>query len=165
MRKYVGEWYVYYKFINLLWFGFIAIGLLNTIFIFFDIDSIAGLDSAIVIWIFIVLNFLTVLIGIFRRKQYEYNLYYEVVDNCLKVGTVKWFAYIKEEKTAPLYNVLDYKIEQNLLQKIHKIYRVSVNCGSELLKFYVEEQDIKQVENILKSILEENLAYRRYEDD
>ena len=75
------------------------------------------------------------------------------------------YAYFKEEKTAPLHNVLNYTIRQNPLLKLLNIYVLRVNCGSEFIKIYVEKNDIEELENNLKKILKNNLEYRRYKDE
>jgi len=75
------------------------------------------------------------------------------------------YAYFKEEKTAPVHNVLNYRIVQNPLLKLANIYVLRINCGSEFLKIYAEKDDITELEYILKEILKDNLKYRRYKDE
>ena len=69
------------------------------------------------------------------------------------------------EKVAPLRNILDYTIKQNVISKKFNIYMISINTGSEKLKFYVSRKDVEQLENLLLTILENNLNYRRYKDE
>ena len=75
------------------------------------------------------------------------------------------YTFFKLEKVAPLRNILDYTIKQNVLSKKFNIYKVSINTGSEKLGFYVFRKDVEQLENQLLIILENNLNYRRYKDE
>ena len=104
-------------------------------------------------------------IVIMLRDKYEYNTFFEITDEHFKLTSTSIYTFFKLEKVAPLRNILDYTIKQNILSKKFNIYKVSINTGSEKLSFYVSKKDIEQLENLLLTILENNLNYRRYKDE
>ena len=75
------------------------------------------------------------------------------------------YTFFKLEKVAPLRNILDYTIKQNVISKKFNIYKISINTGSEKLGFYISKKDVEKLENLLLTILENNLNYRRYRDE
>ena len=99
------------------------------------------------------------------RDKYEYNTFFEITDEHFKLSSTSVYTFFKLEKVAPLRNILDYTIKQNILSKKFNIYKVSINTGSEKLGFYVSRKDVEQLEKQLLVILENNLNYRRYKDE
>ena len=165
MKKHVGKWFIYYKFFNVLWLGLISIGFIYTALMLLNIDSIAGWSIYLIVGVVIGGLFLNTLIGMLVQKNYKDNTFYEITNRHIRAGQAMCYAYFKEEKTAPLHNVLNYTIRQNPLLKLLNIYVLRVNCGSEFIKIYVEKNDIEELENNLKKILKNNLEYRRYKDE
>ena len=165
MKKNVGQWFIYYKFLNSLWFGLVLIGIMYMALMLLNIDSIVGLSVYFIVGVLIGCLLLNTLIGILVQKNYKESIFYEITASHIRAGQAMCYAYFKEEKTAPLHNVLNYTIRQNPLLKLLNIYVLRVNCGSEFIKIYVEKNDIEELENNLKKILKNNLEYRRYKDE
>ena len=147
MRKYIGRLYVDYFFFNIWAISLTFVVLASVIFKFTGFEGVFGIDVYIILWIILGLVFLNHVIVVMLRDKYEYNTFFKL------------------EKVAPLRNILDYTIEQNLISKKFNIYKVSINTGSEKLGFYVSKKDVEQLENLLLTILENNLNYRRYKDE
>ena len=150
MKKHVGKWFIYYKFFNVLWLGLILIGSIYALLMLLNIDSIAGWSIYLIVGILIGCSLLNTLIGILVQKKYKESTFYEITASHIRAGQAMCYAYFKEEKTAPLHNVLNYTIRQNSLLKLLNIYVLRVNCGSEFIKIYVEKNDIEELENNLK---------------
>ena len=165
MKKHVGKWFIYYKFFNVLWLGLILIGFIYTALMLLNIDSIAGWSIYLIVGVLIGGLFLNTLIGMLVQKNYKDNTFYEITNRHIRAGQAMCYTYFKEEKTAPVHNVLNYRIVQNPLLKLANIYVLRINCGSEFLKIYAEKDDITELEYILKEILKDNLKYRRYKDE
>ena len=165
MKKHVGKWFIYYKFFNVLWLGLILIGSIYALLMLLNIDSIAGWSIYLIVGVLIGGLFLNTLIGMLVQKNYKDNTFYEITNRHIRAGQAMCYAYFKEEKTAPVHNVLNYRIVQNPLLKLANIYVLRINCGSEFLKIYAEKDDITKLEYILKEILKDNLKYRRYKDE
>ena len=165
MKKNVGQWFIYYKFLNSLWFGLVLIGIMYMALMLLNIDSIVGLSVYFIVGVLIGCLLLNTLIGILVQKNYKENTFYEITNRHIRAGQAMCYAYFKEEKTAPVHNVLNYRIVQNPLLKLANIYVLRINCGSEFLKIYAEKDDITELEYILKEILKDNLKYRRYKDE
>lgn len=165
MKKNVGQWFIYYKFLNSLSFDLVLIGIVYMALVLLNIDSIAGWSIYLIVGILIGCSLLNTLIGILVQKKYKESTFYEITASHIRAGQAMCYAYFKEEKTAPLHNVLNYTIRQNSLLKLLNIYVLRVNCGSEFIKIYVEKNDIEELENNLKKILKNNLEYRRYKDE
>ena len=165
MKKHVGKWFIYYKFFNFLWLGLILIGSIYALLMLLNIDSIAGWSIYLIVGVLIGGLFLNTLIGMLVQKNYKDNTFYEITNRHIRVGQAMCYTYFKEEKTAPVHNVLNYRIVQNPLLKLANIYVLRINCGSEFLKIYAEKDDITELEYILKEILKDNLKYRRYKDE
>ena len=124
-----------------------------------------GIDIYLILWVLLGLVFLNHIIVVILRDKYEYNTFFEITDEHFKLATTSMYTFFKLEKVAPLRNILDYTIKQNLISKKFNIYKVSINTGSEKLGFYVFRKDVKQLEQLLLNILENNLSYRRYKDE
>lgn len=165
MKKHVGKWFIYYKFFNVLWLGLILIGSIYALLMLLNIDSIAGWSIYLIVGVLIGCSLLNTLIGILVQKKYKESTFYEITASHIRAGQAMCYAYFKEEKTAPLHNVLNYRIVQNPLLKLANIYVLRINCRSEFIKIYVEKNDIEELENNLKKILKNNLKYRRYKDE
>lgn len=165
MKKNVGQWFIYYKFLNFLSFDLVLTGIMYMALMLLNIDSIAGLSVYFIVGVLIGCALLNTLIGILVQKNYKENTFYEITASHIRAGQAMCYAYFKEEKTAPVHNVLNYRIVQNPLLKLANIYVLRINCGSEFLKIYVEKEDITELEYILKEILKDNLEYRRYKDE
>ena len=165
MKKNVGQWFIYYKIFNLLWADLLFIGFIYVGLMLLDINSIVGLSVSLIVSILIGCMFLNIIIVGSVQKNYKESTFYEITASHIRAGQAMCYAYFKEEKTAPLHNVLNYTIRQNPLLKLSNIYVLRVNCGSEFIKIYVEKNDIEELENNLKKILKNNLEYRRYKDE
>ena len=150
MKKNVGQWFIYYKFLNSLSFDLVLIGIVYMALVLLNIDSIAGWSIYLIVGILIGCSLLNTLIGILVQKKYKESTFYEITASHIRAGQAMCYAYFKEEKTAPLHNVLNYTIRQNSLLKLLNIYVLRVNCGSEFIKIYVEKNDIEELENNLK---------------
>ena len=92
-------------------------------------------------------------------------LFFEITDEHFKLASTSIYTFYKLEKVAPLRNILDYTIKQNISSKRFNVFRVNINRGSDKLSFYISGKDIIQLENNLLKILENNLNYRRYKDE
>ena len=165
MRKYIGRLYVDYFFFIIWAISLTFVVLASVIFKFTGFEEVFGIDVYIILWIILGLVFLNHIIVVMLRDKYEYNTFFEITDEHFKLASTSMYTFFKLEKVAPLRNILDYTIEQNLISKKFNIYKVSINTGSEKLGFYVFGKDVEQLENQLLIILENNLNYRRYKDE
>ena len=165
MRKYIGRLYVDYFFFNIWTISIPCVVLASVIFKFTGFEEVFGVDTYIILWVILGLVFLNHVIVVMLRDKYEYNTFFEITDEHFKLSLTSIYTFFKLEKIAPLRNILDYTIKQNILSEKFNIYKVSINAGSEKLSFYVSRKDIEQLENLLLTILENNLNYRRYKDE
>ena len=165
MRKYIGRLYVDYLFFNIWTISLTCVVVTSVIFKFTGFEEVFGIDNYIILWVVLGLVFLNHVIVVMLRDKYEYNMFFEITDEHFKLASTSMYIFFKLEKVAPLRNILDYTIKQNILSKKFNIYKVSINTGSEKLRFYVSRKDIGQLENLLLTILENNLNYRRYKDE
>ena len=165
MRKYIGRLYVDYFFFIIWAISLTFVVLSSVIFKFTGFEEVFGIDVYIILWIILGLVFLNHVIVIMLRDKYEYNTFFEITDEHFKLASTSIYTFFKLEKVAPLRNILDYTIKQNVLSKKFNIYKVSINTGSEKLGFYISRKDVEQLENQLLIILENNLNYRRYKDE
>ena len=140
--------------------------LASIIFKFIKFEEVFGVNNYLALWIIIGgLTFLNQCVVMLLRDKYEYNTFFEITDEHFKLASTSIYTFFKLEKVAPLRNILDYTIKQNVISKKFNIYMISINTGSEKLKFYVSRKDVEQLENSLLTILENNLNYRRYKDE
>ena len=165
MRKYIGRIYVDYFFFNVWAICITCIALASVTFILTGFEEVFGVDVYIILWVLLGLVFLNHVMVVMLRDKYEYNTFFEITDEHFKLASTSMYTFFKLEKVAPLRNILDYTIKQNILSKKFNIYKVSINTGSEKLSFYVSKKDVEQLENLLLIILENNLNYRRYRDE
>ena len=165
MRKYIGRLYVDYFFFNIWSISLTFVAIDTVIFKFTGFEEVFGIDVYIILWIILGLVFLNHIIVVILRDKYEYNTFFEITDEHFKLASTLIYTFFKFEEVAPLRNILDYTIKQNILSKKFNIYKVSINTGSEKLSFYVSKKDVEQLENLLLTILENNLNYRRYKDE
>ena len=165
MRKYIGRLYVDYIFFNIWAISLTYVVVTSAIFKFTGFEEVFGIDVYIILWIILGLVFLNHVIVVMLRDKYEYNTFFEITDEHFKLSSTSVYTFFKLEKVAPLRNILDYTIKQNILSKKFNIYKVSINTGSEKLGFYVSRKDVEQLEKQLLVILENNLNYRRYKDE
>jgi len=165
MRKYIGRLYVDYIFFNIWAISLTCVVVTSAIFKFTGFEEVFGIDVYIILWIILGLVFLNHVIVVMLRDKYEYNTFFEITDEHFKLASTSVYTFFKLEKVAPLRNILDYTIKQNILSKKFNIYKVSINTGSEKLGFYVSRKDVEQLEKQLLVILENNLNYRRYKDE
>ena len=165
MRKYIGRLYVDYFFFNIWEISLTFVAIATVIFKFTGFEEVFGIDVYIILWIILGLVFLNHIIVVILRDKYEYNTFFEITDEHFKLASTSIYTFFKLEKVAPLRNILDYTMKQNLISKKFNIYKVSINTGSEKLGFYVFRKDVKQLEQLLLNILENNLSYRRYKDE
>ena len=165
MRKYIGRIYVDYFFFNIWAICLICVALASVIFKLIGFEEVFGVDLYIILWVLLGLVFLNHVIVVMLRDKYEYNTFFEITDEHFKLASTLMYTFFKLEEVAPLRNILDYTIKQNILSKKFNIYKISINTGSEKLSFYVSKKDVEQLENLLLTILENNLNYRRYKDE
>ena len=165
MRKYIGRIYVDYFFFNIWAICLTCVAVASVIFKLIGFEEVFGVDIYIILWIILGLVFLNHVIVVMLRDKYEYNTFFEITDEHFKLASTLIYTFFKFEEVAPLRNILDYTIKQNILSKKFNIYKISINTGSEKLKFYVSRKDVEQLENLLLTILENNLNYRRYKDE
>ena len=165
MRKYIGRLYVDYFFFIIWAISLTFVVLASVILKFTGFEEVFDIDVYIILWIILGLVFLNHVIVVMLRDKYEYNTFFEITDEHFKLASTSMYTFFKLEKVAPLRNILDYTIKQNLISKKFNIYKVSINTGSEKLGFYVFGKDVEQLENQLLIILENNLNYRRYKDE
>ena len=165
MRKYIGRLYVDYIFFNIWAISLTCVVVTSAIFKFTGFEEVFGIDVYIILWIILGLVFLNHVRVVMLRDKYEYNTFFEITDEHFKLSSTSVYTFFKLEKVAPLRNILDYTIKQNILSKKFNIYKVSINTGSEKLGFYVSRKDVEQLEKQLLVILENNLNYRRYKDE
>ena len=165
MRKYIGRLYVDYLFFNIWVISLTCVVLASVIFKLTGFEEVFGIDIYLILWVLLGLVFLNHIIVVILRDKYEYNTFFEITDEHFKLATTSMYTFFKLEKVAPLRNILDYTIKQNLISKKFNIYKISINTGSEKLKFYVSRKDVEQLEKLLLTILENNLNYRRYKDE
>lgn len=165
MRKYIGRIYVDYFFFNIWAISLTCVALASVIFKLIGFEEVFGVNLYIILWVFLGLVFLNHVIVVMLRDKYEYNTFFEITDEHFKLASTLMYTFFKLEEVAPLRNILDYTIKQNILSKKFNIYKISINTGSEKLSFYVSKKDVEQLENLLLTILENNLNYRRYKDE
>ena len=165
MRKYIGRIYVDYFFFNIWAISLTCVALASVIFKLIGFEEVLGVDIYIILWIILGLVFLNHVIVVMLRDKYEYNTFFEITDEHFKLASTLIYTFFKFEEVAPLRNILDYTIKQNIFSKKFNIYKISINTGSEKLRFYVSRKDVEQLENLLLIILENNLNYRRYKDE
>ena len=166
MRKYIGRLTINYSFFIDWSISLTVIILASIIFKFIKFEEVFGVNNYLALWIIIGgLTFLNQCVVMLLRDKYEYNTFFEITDEHFKLASTLIYTFFKLEKVAPLRNILDYTIKQNVLSKKFNIYKVSINTGSEKLGFYVSRKDVEQLENLLLTILENNLNYRRYKDE
>ena len=166
MRKYIGRITINYSFFIDWSISLTVIILASIIFNFIKFDEVFGVNNYLALWIIIGgLTFLNQCVVMLLRDKYEYNTFFEITDEHFKLASTLIYTFFKLEKVAPLRNILDYTIKQNVLSKKFNIYKVSINTGSEKLGFYITRKDVEQLENQLLIILENNLNYRRYKDE
>ena len=165
MRKYIGRLYVDYIFFNIWAISLTCVVVTSAIFKFTGFEEVFGIDVYIILWIILGLVFLNHVIVVMLRDKYEYNTFFEITDEHFKLASTLIYTFFKFEKVAPLRNILDYTIKQNIFSKKFNIYKISINTGSEKLQFYISRKDVEQLENLLLTILENNLNYRRYKDE
>ena len=166
MRKYIGRITINYSFF-IDWSISLAVIILASIILkFIKFEEVFGVNNYLALWIIIGgLTFLNQCVVMLLRDKYEYNTFFEITDEHFKLASTLIYTFFKLEKVAPLRNILDYTIKQNILSKKFNIYKISINTGSEKLRFYVSKKDVDQLENLLLTILENNLNYRRYKDE
>ena len=165
MRKYIGRIYVDYFFFNIWAISLTCVALASVIFKLIGFEEVFGVNIYIILWVVLGLVFLNHVIVVMLRDKYEYNTFFEITDEHFKLASTLIYTFFKLEEVAPLRNILDYTIKQNILSKKFNIYKISINTGSEKLSFYVSKKDVEQLENLLLTILENNLNYRRYKDE
>ena len=166
MRKYIGRITINYSFFIDWSISLTVIILASIIFKFIKFEEVFGVNNYLALWIIIGgLTFLNQCVVMLLRDKYEYNTFFEITDEHFKLASTSIYTFFKLEKVAPLRNILDYTIKQNILSKKFNIYKISINTGSEKLSFYVSKKDVEQLENLLLIILENNLNYRRYKDE
>ena len=166
MRKYIGRITINYSFFIDWSISLTVIMLISIVFKFIKFKEVFGINTYLALWIIIGgLTFLNQCVVMLLRDKYEYNTFFEITDEHFKLASTLIYTFFKFEKVAPLRNILDYTIKQNVLSKKFNIYKVSINTGSEKLSFYVSKKDVEQLENLLLTILENNLNYRRYKDE
>ena len=166
MRKYIGRISINYSFFIDWAISLTVIMLISIVFKFIKFEEVFGMNIYLVLWIIIGgLTFLNQCVVILLRNKYEYNTFFEITDEHFKLASTLIYTFFKFEEVAPLRNILDYTIKQNILSEKFNIYKVSINTGSEKLSFYVSKKDIEKLENLLLTILENNLNYRRYKDE
>lgn len=165
MRKYIGRIYVDYFFFNIWAISLTCVALASVIFKLIGFEEVFGVDLYIILWVLLGLVFLNHVIVVMLRDKYEYNTFFEITDEHFKLASTLIYTFFKFEEVAPLRNILDYTIKQNILSKKFNIYKIGINTGSEKLSFYVSKKDVEQLENLLLTILENNLNYRRYKDE
>ena len=166
MRKYIGRITINYSFFIDWSISLTVIILASIIFKFIKFEEVFGVNNYLALWIIIGgLTFLNQCVVMLLRDKYEYNTFFEITDEHFKLASTSIYTFFKLEKVAPLRNILDYTIKQNIFSKKFNIYKISINTGSEKLSFYVSKKDVEQLENLLLTILENNLNYRRYKDE
>lgn len=166
MRKYIGRITINYSFFIDWSISLMVIILASIIFKFIKFEEVFGVNNYLALWIIIGgLTFLNQYVVMLLRDKYEHNTFFEITDEHFKLASTLIYTFFKLEKVAPLRNILDYTIKQNILSKKLNIYKISINTGSEKLSFYVSKKDVEQLENLLLIILENNLNYRRYKDE
>ena len=166
MRKYIGRITINYSFFIDWSISLTVIILASIIFKFIKFEEVFGVNNYLALWIIIGgLTFLNQCVVMLLRDKYENNTFFEITDEHFKLASTLIYTFFKLEKIAPLRNILDYTIKQNIFSKKFNIYKISINTGSEKLSFYVSKKDVEQLENLLLTILENNLNYRRYKDE
>ena len=165
MRKYIGRIYIDYFFFNIWAICLTCVAVASVIFKLTGFEEVFGVDIYIILWVVLGLVFLNHVIVVMLRDKYENNTFFEIKDEHFKLASTLIYTFFKFEEVAPLRNILDYTIKQNILSKKFNIYKIGINTGSEKLSFYVSKKDVEQLENLLLIILENNLNYRRYKDE
>ena len=166
MRKYIGRLTINYSFFIDWSISLTVIMLISIVFKFIKFEEVFGINTYLALCIILGgLTFLNQCVVMFLRDKYEYNTFFEITDEHFKLASTLIYTFFKLEKVAPLRNILDYTIKQNIFSKKFNIYKISINTGSEKLQFYISRKDVEQLENLLLTILENNLNYRRYKDE
>ena len=166
MRKYIGRITINYSFFIDWSISLTVIMLISIVFKFIKFEEVFGINTYLALWTIIGgLTFLNQCVVMLLRNKYEYNTFFEITDEHFKLASTLMYTFFKLEKVAPLRNILDYTIKQNVISKKFNIYKISINTGSEKLQFYISRKDVEQLENLLLTILENNLNYRRYKDE
>ena len=166
MRKYIGKIYINYSLFIDWTISLTGIILGSIIFKFIKFEEVFGVNTYLILCIILGgLVFLNQCVVMLLRDKYEYNTFFEITDEHFKLASTLIYTFFKLEKVAPLRNILDYTIKQNIFSKKFNIYKISINTGSEKLQFYISRKDVEQLENLLLIILENNLNYRRYKDE
>ena len=166
MRKYIGRISINYSFFIDWTISLTVIILASLILKLTKFEEIFGVNNYLALWIIIGgLTFLNQCVVMLLRDKYEHNTFFEITDEHFKLASTLMYTFFKLEKVAPLRNILDYTIKQNVISKKFNIYKISINTGSEKLQFYISRKDVEQLENLLLTILENNLNYRRYKDE
>ena len=166
MRKYIGRLTINYSFFIDWSISLTVIMLISIVFKFIKFEEVFGINTYLALCIILGgLTFLNQCVVMLLRDKYEYNTFFEITDEHFKLASTLMYTFFKLEKVAPLRNILDYTIKQNILSKKLNIYKISINTGSEKLRFYVSKKDVEQLEDLLLIILENNLNYRRYKDE
>ena len=166
MRKYIGRITINYSFFIDWSISLTVIILASIIFKFIKFEEVFGVNNYLALWIIIGgLTFLNQCVVMLLRDKYENNTFFEITDEHFKLASTLIYTFFKLEKIAPLRNILDYTIKQNIFSKKFNIYKISINTGSEKLSFYVSKKDVEQLENLLLTILDNNLNYRRYKGE
>ena len=166
MRKYIGKISINYSFFIDWSISLTVIILASIIFKFIKFEEVFGINTYLILCIILGgLVFLNQCVVMLLRDKYEYNTFFEITDEHFKLVSTSIYTFFKLEKVAPLRNILDYTIKQNIFSKKFNIYKISINTGSEKLQFYISRKDVEQLENLLLTILENNLNYRRYKDE
>ena len=166
MRKYIGRISINYSFFIDWSISLTVIILVSIIFKFIKFEEVFGVNNYLALCVIVGgLTFLNQCVVMLLRDKYEYNTFFEITDEHFKLASTLIYTFFKLEKVAPLRNILDYTIKQNVISKKFNIYKVSINTGSEKLQFYVSRKDVEQLESLLLTILENNLNYRRYKDE
>ena len=139
MRKYIGRITINYSFFIDWSISLKVIILASIIFKFIMFEEVFGVNNYLALWIIIGgLTFLNQCVVMLLRDKYEYNTFFEITDEHFKLASTSIYTFFKLEKVAPLRNILDYTIKQNVILKKFNIYMISINTGSEKLKFYVQ---------------------------
>ena len=163
MRKYIGRITINYSFFIDWSISLTVIILASIIFKFIKFEEVFGVNNYLALWIIIGgLTFLNQCVVMLLRDKYEHNTFFEITDEHFKLSSTLIYIFFKLEKVAPLRNILDYTIKQNIFSKKFNIYKISINTGSEKLSFYVSKKDVEQLENLLLTILENNLNHRMH---
>lgn len=163
--KFVGSWYFYYKFFNYFFPLLFVLMITHLILWINGINTIYKISEGLIMMIVLILFFINYFVLYVIRKRYENNTFYEFDNHLLRTKTTHAYTLFFQEKVAPIKNILDYRIKQNIILKKYDVYLVQVDFGSEYFDFYVEGEDIVELEKRLYEIIEENMKNRRANDE